>query len=46
MGILALGPRKKLIAAISSLRGIGAGKYSTADLYQVRSLSDLPVISQ
>ena len=36
MGILALGPRKKLIAAISSLRGLGQGKYSTADLYQGR----------
>lgn len=36
MGILALGPRKKLIGAISSLRGLGRGKYSTADLYQGR----------
>ena len=36
MGITALGPRKKLVAAISSLRGLGTGKYSTADLYQGR----------
>jgi len=36
MGIAALGPRKKLIAAISSMRGVGQGKYSTADLYQGR----------
>ena len=36
MGITALGPRKKLAAAISSMRGVGAGKYSTADLYQGR----------
>ena len=36
MGIVALGPRKKLAAAISSMRGVGQGKYSTADLYQGR----------
>jgi N-acetylneuraminic acid mutarotase len=36
MGITALGPRKKLAAAISSMRGVGQGKYSTADLYQGR----------
>lgn len=36
MGILALGPRKKLAAAISGMRGIGQGKYSTTDLYQGR----------
>jgi len=36
MGIAALGPRKKLLAAISSMRGVGLGKYSTADLYQGR----------
>ena len=36
MGITALGPRKKLSAAISAMRGVGTGKYSTADLYQGR----------
>ena len=36
MGITALGPRKKLAAAIASMRGVGTGKYSTADLYQGR----------
>jgi len=36
MGIVALGPRKKLIAAINSMKGVGQGKYSTADLYQGR----------
>ena len=37
MGIAAIGPRKKLVSAISSMRGVGQGKYSTADLYQVSS---------
>ena len=36
MGIAALGPRKKLAAAISSMKGVGQGKFSTADLYQGR----------
>ena len=36
MGIVAIGPRKKLVAAISAMRALGQGKYSTADLYQGR----------
>lgn len=32
MGITALGPRKKLAAAISALRTMGKGKYSTSEL--------------
>ena len=36
MGINAIGPRKKFAAAISAMRGVGQGKFSTADLYQGR----------
>eukprot|EP00966_Prymnesium_polylepis_P291418 6731163-Prymnesium_polylepis.1 len=36
MGITAIGPRKKFASAISSMRGVGQGKFSTADLYQGR----------
>lgn len=33
MGITALGPRKKLAAAISAMHSVGQGKYSTSELY-------------
>merc|ERR1711966_109773 len=34
MGITALGPRKKLVAAINAMKNSSSGMYSTSELYQ------------